>query len=180
MPSQHKVLFMLTGSIACYKACNLLSQLVQSKIEVQTVVTQDALSFIGKSTLEGLSGKPVLNDIYQPGHQMDHIGLARWADLILICPATANTINKLACGIADDFVSAIALANNFIKPLWIAPAMNTQMYLHPATQKSLKLLKEWGTTVFESPSGNLACGENGEGRLIEPTALYEQIKGALK
>lgn len=174
------IVFMMTGSIACFKACSLISLLTKSGSNVRTVVSPSALRFIGDSTLEGLTGFPVFKDMYSPSQQMDHISLARWADLLIVCPASANSINKMAAGIADDAVTTLALANNFKKPLLIAPAMNTEMFLHPATQASLKKLKEWGAAVVESPNGQLACGEVGEGRLIEPENLFEIIRKVLK
>jgi len=180
-----KILIQLTGSIAAYKSCSLISRLVQNGFDVKTVSTQSAFQFVGAATLEGLTGHPVLSDdpglsgVFTRGAMMDHIHLVKWADLILLCPATANSINKLAQGIADDWIGAIFMSNNFKKPYWIAPAMNTQMYQHPATQASLKRLKEWGATVFETESGTLACGDEGEGRLINPDAIYDRIRAAL-
>src|SRR4051794_8153584 len=94
-----KVLFQLSGSIACYKACAAVSKLVQSGMDVQAVCTSTALKFIGEATLEGLTGKPVFTDAFEPGRRMDHIHLARWADLAILCPATANSINRLASGL---------------------------------------------------------------------------------
>lgn len=178
--SKSKILFNLTGSIACYKACDLISKLVQANFEVKCVVSKSALNFIGESTLEGLTGQPVQKDMYQAGDQMSHISLARWADLILVCPASANAINKFAAGISDDLVSSLFLANNFKKPYWIAPAMNTEMFNHPATQKSLKQLSDWGAKIISSKPGNLACGETGDGRLVEPIELLSDIKNFFK
>src|SRR5690606_33467299 len=132
--SRSKILFIMTGSIACYKACQLLSKLSQNNYEVQVVATASALEFVGNATLEGLSGKAVVSDIFAHGRNMDHIHLARWADLIIVAPATANFINKMAQGAADDLASTLFLAHDFTKPFLVAPAMNTSMYQHPATQ----------------------------------------------
>ena len=174
--SRGKILFQLTGSIACYKACILLSRLVQEGFEVQTVVTPGALHFIGESTLEGLTSRPVLQDTYESGRNMDHIHLPQWADLALLCPATASTINRLAAGTGDDLVSTLFLAFDLkTKPYVIAPAMNQQMYHHPATQASLKKLQEWGVHTLPTGSGYQACGVVGEGRLLEPDQIYEAI-----
>ena len=175
-----RILFQLTGSIAAYKACHLLSQLVKAGYDVQTVATTSALQFVGTATLEGLTGKPVLTDMYQSGRAMDHIKLARESDLILLCPATANSINKLAAGIADDVVGALFLANNFQTPYWVVPAMNVEMYKHPATQRSLAQLNEWGARVFETASGRLACAEEGLGRMLEPEDLFKEIQKFFK
>jgi phosphopantothenoylcysteine synthetase/decarboxylase len=177
---QTKILFCVTGSIAAFKACAAISQLLKEDYEVRTVATQSALKFIGTATLEGLTGKPVATDLYAEGEQMAHIHLARWADLIVVAPCSATTVAKLAHGLADNLLSSIALANNFKKPLLIAPAMNTEMYDHPATQRNLQTLKDWGVLVLDSPSGVLACGEYGAGRMVEATDLVSHIKGSLK
>ncbi|QDK46962.1 bifunctional phosphopantothenoylcysteine decarboxylase/phosphopantothenate--cysteine ligase CoaBC [Bdellovibrio sp. ZAP7] len=171
--SKSKVLFMMTGSIACYKACQVVSRLVQAGCEVQVVMTPSALKFVGNATLEGLTGKPVVSDMYSQGNVMDHIHLMRWADLILVAPATANFINKAAQGIGDDLVSTLFLAHDFKKPFLIAPAMNTSMYLHPVTQKSLQTLKSYGIEILDSASGILACGEEGYGKLLDPDEILK-------
>ena len=151
--SKGKILFQLTGSIACYKACGLISKLVQSDYEVQTVVTPGALEFIGRSTLEGLTGRGVFFDLYEKTRVMEHIHLNRWADLSLLCPASASTINKLANGIGEDAVGALFLSYELgKKPYWIAPAMNHQMYLHPSTQD----LRVVGSLINELVSFHLA------------------------
>lgn len=180
MSESKKILFQLTGSIAAYKACALISQLVKSGYEVQAVASTSLSNFIGYSTLEGLTGKPVLSDMYQAGRAMDHINLARESDLMILCPATANSINKLTAGIADDIIGALFLANNFKTPYWIVPAMNTEMYLHPATTASLKKLETWGARVFETAAGRLACGEDGLGKMLEPDTLFEEIESFFK
>ena len=174
--SNKKILFQLTGSIAAYKACSLISQLIKNGHEVQTVASPSLFQFVGGATLEGLTGKPVFSDMYQAGRAMDHIQLARESDLILLCPATANSINKLAAGISDDLIGALFLANNFKTPYWIAPAMNAEMFKHPATQASLGRLREWGARVIEPGTGLLACGEEGPGRLVEPDDLLIEIE----
>jgi phosphopantothenoylcysteine synthetase/decarboxylase len=171
-----KILFMLSGSIACYKSASAISKLVQSGFQIKTVATPSALKFLGEATLEGLTGTAVFKDIYESGRQMEHIHLARWSDLIIVSPATANTINDMAAGLGSNPVSALALANNFQRPLWICPAMNSEMIKHPATQNSLSLLKKWGARILEAPEGALACGEYGQGRLIEPEMLVSEIQ----
>ncbi|MES3038821.1 MAG: phosphopantothenoylcysteine decarboxylase [Bdellovibrionota bacterium] len=171
-----KILFIMTGSIACFKACSLLSKLKQNNWDIQVVASEAALKFVGEATLEGLSGKPVVSGLYDRGRMMDHIHLQRWADIILVCPATANYINRIAQGTGDDLPSTLFLAHDFKKPFLLAPAMNTAMYLHPVTQESLSKLKTWGVEVLESASGVLACGESGYGRLLEPDALLAEIE----
>lgn len=175
-----KILFQLSGSIACFKACALLSSLVKAGYDVEIVATPSALKFVGEATLEGLTGRRVHTDTFQSGHYMSHIHLVRWADLILLCPATANTLNKFTAGIGDDLVSTLFLAHDFKKPYLVVPAMNQTMYAHPATQKSLAALSEWGVTVLETGTGPLACGENGEGRMLEPTEIESAIELALR
>ena len=128
-----EVLFQLSGSIAAYKACHVVSRLVQAGCAVQTVATRSALEFVGPATLEGLTGRSVATDTFAPGSLMDHIHLVRRADLIVLCPATANTINRLAAGIADDLIGTMFLAFDFGVPYVIVPAMNAAMYEHPAT-----------------------------------------------
>ena len=170
-----KILFQLSGSIACYKACHVISRLVQAGHEVQTVATKSALEFVGAATLEGLTGKPVVSEVFEPGRYMDHINLAKWADLVVLCPASANTINKMAAGIGDDLVSTLFLAHDFKKPYLVAPAMNTKMYQHPATAASIAKLRGWGVEILETASGVLACGDVGEGRLLEPDLILSEI-----
>jgi phosphopantothenoylcysteine decarboxylase / phosphopantothenate---cysteine ligase len=174
-----KVLFKMTGSIACYKACNIISKLVQAGFEVQVVTSKSALQFVGQATLEGLTGKPVINDMWSPGNIMDHIHLMRWADLVIVAPATANFINKTAQGVGDDLLTTLFLAHDFKKPYLIAPAMNTTMYLHPATQKSIRTLKEYGVEILETASGVLACGEVGYGKLLDPELIFLEIQKSL-
>lgn len=176
MNSGKNILFQLTGSIAAYKACSLISRLVQVGHSIQPVCTASALEFVGKATLEGLTGKKVLTSCFEDGTMMDHIRLVKWADLLILCPATAASINRLAQGLADDLVGAIFLANNFQKPYWIAPAMNAGMYQHPATQAALTQLRGWGAVIHEPGTGMLACGDVGQGRLIEPDHLFESIQ----
>ncbi|MCB0393924.1 MAG: phosphopantothenoylcysteine decarboxylase [Bdellovibrionales bacterium] len=170
-----KILIGVSGSIAAYKCCTLVSALVKDEFDVQVVTTKSAKNFVGNSTFEGLTGKRVFDDVYEPGRQMDHIHLVRESDLFIIYPATANTINRLASGLAEDSIGALALANAYNIPLWVAPAMNSQMLLHPATQDSLDRLKKWGTELLFGNEGALACGEFGIGRLIEPEEVLLRI-----
>ncbi len=166
----------MSGSIACYKACQVISRLVQAGFEVQVVASSSALQFVGNATLEGLTGKPVVSDLFESGNVMDHIHLVRWADLILTAPATANFVNKAANGVGDDLLTTQFLAHDFKKPYLIAPAMNTMMYLHPATQASIKKLREMGVEILETASGVLACGEVGWGRLLEPDLIVQEVE----
>ena len=178
--SRGNVLFLLSGSIACYKACTVISRLTQAGVTVQTVATPAALRFVGATTLEGLSGRPVFTDLFATGRALDHIELARSADLALLCPATANTINRLAAGLADDPVGALFLAWEMKrKPWWIAPAMNGAMWDHPATTASLQQLRRWGVRILDPEEGAHACGENGPGRLVDPEQIAAEVLTAL-
>ncbi len=175
-----RLLFALSGSISCYKACHAISRLAQAGVEVRTVATAGALRFIGAATLEGLTGRPPFTDLWQAGRAMDHIELARWADLALLCPASANTLNRLAAGLADDPVGALFLAWELKrKPWWVAPAMNSAMLAHPTTQASIQKLVTAGVRVLPPDSGALACGEIGAGRLMEPETIVAHVLAEL-
>jgi phosphopantothenoylcysteine synthetase/decarboxylase len=174
--SKGNILFQLTGSIACYKACNVISKLVQSGCEVKTVCTENALKFIGKSTLEGLTHHAVYSDTFEDRSALEHIELTKWMDLAIVCPATANVMNKLAAGVADDFVTTLFLAWDQKKPWLIAPAMNRNMWAHPATVRSVKTLGEWGVKILGTGKGYQACGDVGEGRLLEPEDICLEIR----
>ncbi|HVZ63441.1 MAG TPA: bifunctional phosphopantothenoylcysteine decarboxylase/phosphopantothenate--cysteine ligase CoaBC [Lacunisphaera sp.] len=177
--SPSNLVVVLTGSIAGFKACAALSQLVQRGHRVRTVATPSALRFIGPATLEGLTGTPPLTDLFAPGAALEHINLTRWADLVLVCPATANTINRLAAGLADDLPGALFLAHDRTKPWLIAPAMNPAMWAHPATQAATGRLRAWGVHCLAVGEGRTACGETGEGRLPEPDEIVAAVEAAL-
>lgn len=177
--SPSNILFVVTGSIAAFKACQVISTLVQSGHDVQVVATPSALQFVGATSFEGLTGRPVLSDLFARGAAMDHIRRARWADLMIFCPATANTINRLASGLADDLVGTLFLAYERSKPLILAPAMNSEMFSHPKVKESLEVLTSWGVQVLESDFGTLACGEVGEGKLLDPQRVLVTIEAAL-
>lgn len=169
------ILFQLTGSIACYKACTVVSQLVQAGHAVQCVASNAATKFIGAATLEGLSQRDLLTDTFQSGRWMEHIELNRWADRSVICPATANRLNKMAAGVADDLIGNLWLTHDFAKPLFVVPAMNTKMWQHPITQASVTTLQEIGVRLLSPAAGNLACGDVGDGRLMEPEDILKAI-----
>ncbi len=171
---------MFTGSIAVYKAVTVLSRLVQKGYDVDCVLTGSALKFIGLSTIEGLIGKKAHVDLYDSDNVMSHIHLIRDADAVLVAPATASFINKMASGIADDLASTLYLAHDFKKPFIVAPAMNTKMYEHPQTQRSVSHLKSIGVSILEAGSGILACGEIGYGKLLEPEIMLVEINRLLK
>ncbi len=178
--SKSKILLQVTGSIAAYKVCELLSTLVKADYEVKVVASENALRFVGAATWEGLSGSPVYSDLWQQGRMMDHIELNRWADLILVVPATASYINRAASGTGGDLLTTLFLAHDFKKPFLLAPAMNQAMYQHPVTHKSLSLLREMGVEILDPENGNLACGEIGPGRLMEPENIFARIQARLQ
>ena len=174
--SKARILFQLSGSIAAYKSCHIISRLVQAGTEVRTACTPNALRFIGTATLEGLTGHPVFTDAYERGRMMDHIHLAKWADLAILCPASANTINRLASGTAEDAVGSLFLAFDLAsKPYFVAPAMNEAMFRHPATQASLAKLASWKVRVLPTDTGHQACGDTGPGRLLDPDKILHEI-----
>lgn len=181
--SGSNLLFIFTGSIAGFKACEAVSRLVQRGHHVRCVATTAALRFIGPATLEGLTGSAVLTDLFESGRALEHIGLTRWADAVVVCPATANTINRFAAGLADDLPGALFLAHaagqQNAKPWLIAPAMNPAMWAHPATQAAVEKLRGWGVSFVPVGEGRTACGETGEGRLAEPGKIIAHIEAAL-
>jgi len=177
--SGFNIAFILTGSIAGYKACEAISQLVQRGHRVRTVATESALRFVGAATLEGLTGRPVLGDLFAPGAALEHIELSRWAEVVVICPATANTLNRCAAGLVDDLVGALFLAHDRTKPFVMAPAMNPEMWRHPATLAAVARLREWGVRFIPVGRGRTACGETGEGRLAEPAEIVVYLESVL-
>jgi phosphopantothenoylcysteine decarboxylase/phosphopantothenate--cysteine ligase len=167
---------MLSGSIACHKACAAISRLVKEGFDVHTAATESALRFTGVAALEGLSRRPVFTDLWEPGRALDHIELTRICDAAIVCPASANTLNRLAAGLADDPIGCLHLAWDLqSKPWMVAPAMNQQMWRHPATVASVRRLKEFGVRVLEPGSGPQACGDVGPGRLPEPDEIVDFI-----
>lgn len=176
--SGSNLLVIFTGSIAAYKGCDVVSRLVQRGHRVRCVATPSALKFIGPATLEGLTGAPVLSDAFAPGAALEHINLTRWADAVLVCPATANTLNRLAAGLADDLPGALFLAHDRAKPWLVAPAMNPAMWSHPATVAAVEKLRGWGVRFIAPASGRTACGETGEGRLAEPDEIVAAVETA--
>jgi phosphopantothenoylcysteine synthetase/decarboxylase len=161
------VILGVTGSIAACKAADLASALVKGGCDVHVVMTPDALRFVTALPFKTLSRNPVVTDLYDEaeGWKPSHVELADQADLLLIAPATANTLAKLACGLAGDALSCIALALNTDARLLIAPAMNGKMWLHPATQANVATLRQRGALFIGPDKGLLSCGYEGLGRL---------------
>ncbi len=177
--SGYNIVFALTGSIAGYKACDAISRLVQLGHRVRAIATRSALHFVGTATLEGLTGERVLTDLFEPGTALEHIQMTRWADAVVVCPATANTLNRLAAGLADDMTGALFLAHDRLKPFLVAPAMNPAMWSHPATRDAVAKLAGWGVRFIPVGEGRTACGELGEGRMAEPPDIVAAIEAAL-
>ncbi len=171
------ILLCVTGGIAVYKAAALTSKLTQAGAFVRVILSEAAAEFVQPLTFQALSRHEVYVDTFDEKNpqKIAHIDLADWADLIIVAPATANTIGKLANGIADNMVTTTLLAATC--PIWIAPSMNVHMYEHPAVQKNMKTLRDYGYRFIEPGEGYLACGYVGKGRLEEPekiVALVEQ------
>ena len=174
------ILFAVTGSIAAFKAAGWVSALVKEEALVTVVMTRAAARFVSPLTFSALSGNRVHVDMFDedPDHVMSHISLAREADLVLVAPATAHTMARLAHGFADDLLAAAVLAA-VNKPVVVCPAMNTQMFAHGATQDNIGRLHELGYQVMQPESGMLACGEEGAGRLPEWDGVREQLLQSL-
>lgn len=173
------VLLGVTGGIACYKSANLASMLVKQGCNVHVLMTKNATEFIGPHTFESLTGNRVSVDTFDRNYQfqVEHVSLADQADLVLVAPATANVLAKLAHGLADDMLTTTILACDC--PKIAAPAMNTRMYENPVTQDNLKTLRHYGWEVIEPASGRLACGAVGKGKMPEPEDLLEAVLHAL-
>lgn len=174
------ILFLMSGSIACAKATQLISIWRKDGHAVRVAATPSVDRFVGRATLEGLSGAPVFDDTFAPGRAMDHVELARWADLVVVCPASANLLARFAHGIADDPVSTLWQACwGRGAPLFVVPAMNTRMWDYPATRHNVETLRRWGVHLVAPASGDLACGEQGPGRMPEPEDIRRQVEAVL-
>jgi phosphopantothenoylcysteine decarboxylase/phosphopantothenate--cysteine ligase len=174
--SGKRLLLGVTGGVAAYKAAELTRLLSQNGYEVQVVLTEAASHFVGAATFQALSGRPVFTSMWDAssGNGMAHIDFTRDRDAVLIAPASADFVAKLVHGAADDLLSTLCLARNC--PLLIAPAMNRHMWDNPATQRNIAQLKRDSVTVLGPTSGDLACGETGMGRMLEPEELMESIE----
>jgi len=171
-----KVLLGIGGGIAAYKSADLVRKLKERGADVRVVMSQSAQEFITPLTLQALSGYPVSSDLLDPSAEasMGHIELARWADLVIIAPATANLIARISCGMADELITTTCLATQ--SPIVICPAMNQQMYRDAATQANLVTLAQRDFTIWGPDSGSQACGEIGPGRMLEPIDIAQQAE----
>ncbi len=165
----------ITGGIAAYKACELASRLRKAGAETYVIMTKNACEFVAPLSFETLTNHPVVTDTFARPEtwEVEHVALAKKADVFVIAPATANIMAKMACGIADDMLSTTVLATK--APVLIAPAMNTGMWVNPATQKNLETLKSRGIQFVGPEGGYLACGDEGTGRMSEPEAIFNAI-----
>ena len=171
----YEVLLCVTGGIACYKSAELASGLVQAGAGVTVAMTDAASQFITPLTFQALTARGVYSSLWQSSEDFrsQHISLTERADLMIIAPATADIIAKIACGIADDLVSTMALAANGACAMLIAPAMNTRMLQAPPTKANIEKLKSWGAQIIGPAEGRLACGTVGPGRMIEPAQILK-------
>jgi len=165
----------ITGSIAAYKACLIIRLLRKAGAEVQVVITPAGKEFITPVTLSALTAKPVISDFFaqRDGTWHSHVDLGLWADAMLVAPATASTIGKMANGIADNMLITTYLSMK--APVFIAPAMDLDMYAHPSTQRNLATLRSYGNHIIEPGSGFLASGLEGKGRMEEPEVIVQQL-----
>ena len=170
-----KIVLGITGSIAAYKACNIIRLLVKSGAEVQVVITPAGKEFITPITLSALTQKPVISDFFsqRDGTWHSHVALGLWADAMLVAPCTASTLGKMAHGIADNMLITTYLSMK--APVFIAPAMDLDMYAHPSTQENMEQVKRYGNIIIEPQSGFLASGLEGKGRMEEPEAIVEAL-----
>ena len=170
-----KVLLIICGGIAAYKSLELIRLLKKNGASIKTILTKSGSEFVTPLSITSLSQSKVYQDLFslEDEAEMDHISLSRWSDLILIAPATANTISKLANGISDDLASTVALASN--KKIFIAPAMNVRMWEHKSTKDNIKKLKSYNYELIGPEIGDMACGEFGEGKMSEPTSILKEL-----
>lgn len=174
-----KIVLGVTGSIAAYKSAGLANLLVKSGAEVQVIMTKNATNIINPIAFETLTGKKCLTDTFDRNFEfsVEHVSLAKWADVFVVAPATANTIAKIANGIADDMLSTTFLACGC--PKIVSPAMNTRMLENPVTQENIEKCRRFGISVIDCASGHLACGDDGKGKMPEPEEIREHIEFAL-
>ena len=170
-----KILFIICGGISAYKSLETIRLFKKNGAEIKTILTTSAKEFVTPLSITSLSQGKVYSDLFSVENEaeMDHISLSRWADIIVIAPATANTISKLAQGTTDDLASTVVLASD--KDIILAPAMNVRMWEHPTTKTNIKKLKGFGYKLIGPEVGDMACGEYGEGKMSDPSVIAEEI-----
>lgn len=171
-----KILLIICGGISAYKSLEIIRLLKKRRVTVKTILTKNAKEFVTPLSVASLSQEKVYDDLFSAENEseMDHISLSRWSDLILVAPATANTISKLSKGSSDDLASTVMLASD--KDIFLAPAMNVRMWEHPSTKENLNKLKKYGYKIIGPEVGDMACGEFGEGKMTEPNEIIRQIE----
>ena len=170
-----KILLIICGGIAAYKSLETIRILKRNGCEIKTILTKSSKEFVTPLSIASLSQGKVYDDLFsvENENEMDHIALSRWADLILVGPATANTISKLAKGSSEDLASTVIFASN--KPIFLVPAMNVRMWEHPSTKENLDILKNYSYKIIGPEIGEMACGEYGEGKMTEPVDIVNKI-----
>ena len=171
-----KILIVICGGISAYKVLDVIRSLKKEGAEVKTILTKNSKEFITPLSVSALSQGKVYEDMFniESEQAMDHISLSRWSDIVLVAPATANTISKLSSGASDDLASTVILASN--KDIFLAPAMNVRMWEHPSTKENLNKLRNFGYKIIGPEVGDMACGEYGEGKMTEPYEIIKTIK----
>ena len=177
--SKKKILFVICGGISAYKCLETIRLFKKNNAEIKTILTKSAKEFVTPLSVTSLSQGKVYDDLFDIENEtkMDHIALSRWADVIIIAPATANTISKLSQGSSEDLASTVVLASN--KQVFLAPAMNVRMWEHQSTQNNLKILKDYGYKLIGPVIGDMACGEYGEGKMSNAIDIYNEITNFL-
>ncbi len=171
-----KILIVIGGGISAYKALDLIRLLKKNNIEIKTILTKSGKEFVTPLSITTLTKNKTFEDIFNKNTEaeIDHIGLSRWADLIIVLPTTANFMTKLSIGKAEDLATTVLLASN--KDIILVPAMNVRMWLHKATQRNLKILQDFGYHFIGPEKGEMACGEYGEGKMSSPRQIYSYLK----
>lgn len=178
--ADHRILLIIGGGVAAFKALELIRLLKKRSVASRCILTEAGKQFVTPMSVAALSADKVYDDLFSltDEAEMGHIELSRSADLLVVCPATANLMAKAAHGLADDMASTALLATD--KPVLMAPAMNVRMWEHPATKANMKTLQGFGHTIMEPDEGEMACGEFGPGRLPEPARIADAVEAALK
>jgi len=173
---EKKILLIICGGISAYKSLEIIRLLKKKGAKIKTILTKSAKEFVTPLSVSSLSQEKVYDDLFnlENESEMDHISLSRWADVILVAPATANTISKLSTGSSDDLASTVMLAAN--KDIFLAPAMNVRMWEHPSTRENLRKLKSYNYKIIGPETGDMACGEFGEGKMTEPNEIIKKIE----
>ena len=174
--SEKKILLIICGGISAYKSLELIRLLKRQEVEIKTILTKSAKEFVTPLSVSSLSQGKVYDDLFNAENEaeMDHISLSRWADIILVVPATANTISKLSTGSSSDLASTVILASD--KDIFLTPAMNVRMWEHPSTKQNVNKLKSYGYKIIGPEIGDMACGEFGEGKMTEPKDIFQTIE----